>query len=404
VRFTTEHVELVHNPPYRDWSTCLTSGSTAALEVALRIFCNRGDTVLAEEYTYPGLTETAKIVGVRVCGVGMDAEGLKPDHLDRILSAWKRVAGPKPKMLYVIPSGQNPTGTSQSSERRRAIYDVAERHDLIIIEDDPYYFLHTGPFHDHEGSGEAGSVKAPEPYLHKLLPSYLSFDHSGRVVRLDSTSKILAPGLRAGWVTANTRVVEKFLSYQEFSTSVAGPTQLMLFTLLESSWGHRGFFTWLEHLSAAYRRRRDAVLRACEELLPRDTCQWVPPEYGMFLWIRLDLERPHGCEPGSETHRLRLLGIENDILGKVLENGVQVTKGSLFGTGDNDDTGIYFRLTFAAAAEEQLRGGVRRFAAAVSETLSLVATQSAPSVSVSTRQERVDRHAGVQGHIPVASG
>ena len=144
LRFATEHMELVHNPPYQNWGTCLSCGSTSALEVALRIFCNRGDTVLTERYTYPGMIEVARLVGVNALGVEMDAEGLLPDHLGRILRTWdKESRGFRPTVLYTIPSGQNPTGATQSLERKQAIYKVAEEYDLVIIEDDPYYYLQT---------------------------------------------------------------------------------------------------------------------------------------------------------------------------------------------------------------------------------------------------------------------
>ncbi|KAB8075192.1 pyridoxal phosphate-dependent transferase [Aspergillus leporis] len=209
LQFVSKHVENVHRPPYVDWSTSLTSGSTAALEVAYRIFCNRGDTVLTEKYTYPGAIEGAGLVGLRFEGVDMDAEGLRADSLQQALSEWDLSRGPKPRVLYTVPTGQNPTGATQSAERRNAIYDIAEEHDLVIIEDDPYYFLRMGVYQpDHETLAQAATE----------LPSYLSLDRSGRVIRLDSTAKILAPGLRAGWVTANAQIIEKFIAYQELTT------------------------------------------------------------------------------------------------------------------------------------------------------------------------------------------
>ncbi|KAH8429023.1 uncharacterized protein LDX57_006694 [Aspergillus melleus] len=238
LRFITEHVELVHNPPYSDWATFLSCGATAALEVAFRIFCNRGDTVLTEQYTYPGTLESATLNGIKVQGVEMDQDGLQPDALDAILCSWDVLESPKPRVLYTIPTGQNPTGFSQPLERRRAIYDVAERHDLIIIEDDPYYFLRMGPYHAANGSNSHSTEdKVSNETSHfQTIPSFLALDTSGRVVRLDSAAKILAPGLRAGWVTASAPIIEKFLAYQEVSTvSVSGPSQLMLWHLLDET-------------------------------------------------------------------------------------------------------------------------------------------------------------------------
>ncbi|KAH8423083.1 aminotransferase-like domain-containing protein [Aspergillus melleus] len=359
VRFVTEHVELVHNPPYADWGTVLTAGSTSALEIALRVFCNRGDTVLMERYTYPGAVEVAGLVGARVQGVDMDAEALSPDHLREVLRTWDEEArGPRPTVLYTVPSGQNPTGVTQSVERRRAIYQIAEEYDLVLIEDDPYYFLSLGdcPGRLQNDIGADG------------IPSYLSLDRAGRVVRLDSASKILAPGLRAGWVTASSLVIDKFLAYHEVSTvAVSGPTQLMLGKLLDETWGHQGFFSWLDRLSLSYRSRRDSLLEACGRYSPKEICDWVPPEYGMFLWIKLDWKEHPQFQGQTEFQDVepKLGGIEDRILSSALKNGAQVTKGSLFQCSKILADELHFRLTFAAALEDDLAEGVRIFANAL---------------------------------------
>ena len=138
VRFFTEHVQLIHNPPYNDWETCLTCGSTSALDITFRILCDRGDWILTESFTYSGALGAAKPLGLNVLGVEMDHEGLRPDDLSSKLLTWDASKGPKPRMLYTIPSGHNPTGTTQTTERRKAIYQIAEQHDILIIEDDPY--------------------------------------------------------------------------------------------------------------------------------------------------------------------------------------------------------------------------------------------------------------------------
>jgi aromatic amino acid aminotransferase I len=226
LRFVTEHIELVHDPPYADWGTCLTAGTTSALEIAFRMFCNKGDTILTEVYTYPGTLEVTKLVGLQTQGVNLDAEGASKADLLQILSTWDASRGPKPTVFYTIPSGHNPTGATQSLQRRREIYKIAEEHDLIILEDDPYYFLRLGTRPEQINNNHPGAS----------LPSYLSLDKSGRVVRLDSASKILAPGLRAGWVTAQASILDKFLAYHEVSTvAVSGPVQIMMWKLLDES-------------------------------------------------------------------------------------------------------------------------------------------------------------------------
>lgn len=365
LRFVTEHVELIHDPLYDDWESCLTCGTTSAIEIVLRMFCNRGDWILTEAYTYPGAIEAAKPLGVNIMGVEMDDKGLLPNDLHLKLCNWDADAkGPKPFVLYMIPSGHNPTGTTQTAERRRAIYQVAERHDLLILEDDPYYLLQ---LYDSTCTPVIDN-KVPlgaDEYLKRLPASYVSLDVSGRVIRFDSTSKILAPGLRCGWLTACSQIVEKFLAHTEFSmVAPSGPSQVMLYKLLDVTWGHDGFINWLAYLSQQYRHRRDTLIRACRRHLPSNVCHWTAPEIGMFLWIRLD---PYKISAARLDHRLEelqpwRLDVEDQIYLRAKENGVLVSKGSWFSTQNDQSSNVYFRLTFAATAESALDQAVERFA------------------------------------------
>jgi aromatic amino acid aminotransferase I len=375
LRFITEHVEIIHNPPYRDWSVSLTCGSTSAFEIALRIFCNRGDTILTEGYTYPGLLSTALLLGLHTLGVGMDDDGLIPEDLAAILRGWDGSKGQRPSVLYTIPSGQNPTGVTQSLKRKNDICRIAEEFDLVIIEDDPYYFLQIehdsdqvqNPLCDRQAASPTAAV-----YLSNLPPTFLSLDTSGRVVRLDSTSKILAPGLRGGWITSSLEIIDKFNSYQEVGpVAMAGPTQLMIWSLLDASWGHRGFMTWLASLSVHYRTRLESVLHACSQYLPANICQWSRPRNGMFLWIHL-ATKEHPIFRSQEWAnleepkiRLTIDDIESRIWSKACEEGVQVTKGSLFRATTSPTLALSFRLTYAAAAEMELKEGVKSFANAI---------------------------------------
>jgi aromatic amino acid aminotransferase I len=373
LRFITEHEEIIHNPPYQDWNVCLTCGSTSAIDIALRMLCNRGAAVFTEEFTYPGFLASAQLLGLHTVGVRMDDSGLIPEELARILRTWDDSKGSRPSVLYLIPSGQNPTGATQSLERKNAIYEVAEEYDLIIIEDDPYYFLQTG--HNYQTVSSTDIIGS---YISNLSPTFLSLDRSGRVIRLDSTSKILAPGMRAGWVTASKEIIEKFISYQEVGpVAMSGPTQLMLWNLLDAKWGHRGFIAWLEHLSRQYRSRLYITLEACEKYLPKDVCLWSPPHNGMFLWIHIAAEKhPELQSPGGsfcdDTDVGFMIGdIEARIWSRARDNGVQVTKGSLFSATKSSDSRISFRLTYAAADEIDLDEGVKCFANAVRKEFGL---------------------------------
>ena len=135
LRWITEHTEMVHSPPYEDWRCTMTIGSTSALDMALRILARPGDTMLYEEFTFSAAIETATPMGIAPAAVPMDDEGLLPDEMDALLSNWDEAArGRKPHLLYTIPTGQNPTGATQSAARRRALYAVCRKHDIFILE------------------------------------------------------------------------------------------------------------------------------------------------------------------------------------------------------------------------------------------------------------------------------
>jgi aromatic amino acid aminotransferase I len=285
LRFVTEHTEIVCNPPYADWQCSLSVGSTSALEQAYRMLCERGDHILTEEYTFVTAVETASPLGIKFVGVAMDSEGLLPESMDEILSNWdvNVRGGRKPHVLYTVPSGQNPTGATQSTDRRKAVYKVAQKHDMFILEDEPYYFLQMQPY-----TG-AGAPDAPAPannneFLRALVPTLISMDTDGRVMRLDSFSKVIAPGTRVGWITASEQIVERFVRHNETSNqNPSGLSQIILYKILDESWGHDGYLKWLINLRLEYTKRRNVILAACEKYLPGEIISWNPPDAGMFV-------------------------------------------------------------------------------------------------------------------------
>ncbi|KAI1802478.1 PLP-dependent transferase [Daldinia bambusicola] len=381
LRWVTEHTELVHGgggggPPYADWRCALTIGSTGALEQALRMFCDRArnDAVLTEEYSFSTALETMAPMGIRVFGVRMDGEGLLPGDMDEMLSSWDegaRGGARKPRVLYTVPSGQNPTGATQSEARRREIYAVCRKHDVYILEDEPYYFLQMQPY-----TGADGSAVPPpatvEEFLGGLVPSLLSMDVDGRVMRLDSFSKVIVPGARVGWITASEQIVERFIRHSECcSQGPSGISQLLMYKLVDETWDHEGYLKWLMHLRLEYTRRRDTMLAACEKHLPRDIVSWVPPAAGMFLWLKVD----HTKHPqaGSKS----ILEIEEAIFDSCIDKGVLAIRGSWFRAERDQEpsssSGLFFRTTFAAASEAAMDAAIERFGAAVRENFATAA-------------------------------
>lgn len=360
IRYLTEHTEIVHDPPYSDWDICLTSGSTSALDIALRMFTERGHYVITEEYTFSSAIESVVPLGAKMLGVKMDADGMLPEELDRVLSDWDESSrrAPKPFLMYTVPTGQNPTASTQSLERRREIYAVAEKHDLFILEDEPYYFLQMDPF----VSGRTHDVPSPfkpvavADFLANLVPSYLSIDTSGRVLRMDSFSKIIAPGSRCGWVTGSPKVIERFMRHNEVSAqNPSGFAMVPLHRLLDETWGHKGFLEWLMYIRAEYTRRRDIMVNACEEYLPREVASWVAPKAGMFHWISVDVTKhPLYLARGGKIDYATLLEIEEAVFVSTAEQGVLIARGSWFRAQRGTDTELFFRATFAAAPAEKI--------------------------------------------------
>jgi aromatic amino acid aminotransferase I / 2-aminoadipate transaminase len=381
LRFVTEHTEIVHHPLYSDWECCLTAGSTSGLDMVYRMFCNPGDHILMEEYTYSGALEGAHPLGLKIIGVKMDSDGLLPSDLDFVLSNWDKSPGApqKPFLLYTIPTGQNPTGASQSLDRRREIYAVAEKHDLYIVEDDPYYFLQLEEY-DAALPQEIGRLPGfePEPteaFLSQLLPSYLSLDTSGRVLRLDSTAKTLAPGLRCGWMTASSQVVQRFLYHQDVSTvQPSGASQLIMYKVVDEAWGHKGFLQWLMFLRYDYTRRRNIMLSACEQYLPREVCTWDIPRAGMFHWIELKWQEHPVMKRACRTYRTEEANrraLEERIFRTAVRKGVLYCQGSWFRAENTLDDRMFLRTTFSAAPLDKVREAIERLGSALKEEFEL---------------------------------
>lgn len=244
-----------------------------------------GEHLLVEQYTYTTVFETGLPLGFKFAQIRMDKDGLLPEDLDHVLSTWDEAArgGKKPRLLYTIPTGQNPAGMTQPLPRRQAIYRVAQKHDIFIVEDDPYYFIQM-PVYQPGATTTTTLVTSVEEYAKTLVPSYLRLDTDGRVLRMDSFSKIIAPGARMGWVTASDQVIERMLRAHEVSVqNPSGFSQVAIFKLLNDSWGHLGLIKWLAHLRGEYTKRRDALLEAYDTFLPREIVSWVPPTSGFFV-------------------------------------------------------------------------------------------------------------------------
>jgi len=236
---------------------------------------------------------------------------------------------------------------------------MAQKHDLYILEDEPYYFLQMQPY----TGPNAPDVPLPSnhaEFIKALIPSFLSMDVDGRVLRLDSFSKVIAPGTRVGWVVGCEQIVERFIRHHEVSTqNPSGISQVVLFKLLDESWGHGGYLDWLLYIRIEYTKRRDSICHACETYLPTEIASWNPPAAGMFHWIKLrwHLHPLYDNEPSYAN----LLKVEDSIFHAAIDRGVLVSKGSWFRAESGTDNEMFFRATFAAAPADKVAEAISRF-------------------------------------------
>ena len=235
-------------------------GSQQALDLVTRVFCDPGDVILAEAPSYVGAIGTFRAYQVQVVHVTMDEFGIVPQALREAIAGC-RAAGKRVKFLYTIPNYQNPTGVTQSLERRRELIAIAHELDILIVEDNPYGLLAI------EG----------EP-----MPALRSMD-ADRVVYLGSFSKTFAPGFRVGWALAPHAVREKLTLAQE-SATLAPPvfSQFAISTYLHQ-------FDWRAQIQVyrdMYRARRDAMLQGLAENMP-EGATWTHPAGGFFVWVTL---------------------------------------------------------------------------------------------------------------------
>lgn len=352
---------MVHNVPYEEWDVALTIGNTQSWEACIRTFCNPGDSILLEEFTFPSAVECAKNLQVNFVPVKMDAYGIIPSALDELLANWDS-SKPLPKLLYTICTGQNPTGSSLNNERRREIYKIACKYDFIIVEDEPYYFLQMEEYKQ----GAESSVKSQthEEFLSALVKSFISMDVEGRVLRLDSLSKVLAPGSRIGWIVGQKPLLERFIRLHEVSIQAPSGFSQSIVQGLLARWGQSGYIDWLIALRKEYTIKRDFTIKCLEKNMPKEVVSWTPPIAGMFFTITIDASK----HPKFEEFGKDPLKIEDAVYEHGLKEGCLMIPGSWFlapNAEKSKEPHFFFRGTYAAVPLETLGVGLERFAKAI---------------------------------------
>lgn len=258
----------------------ITAGVSEGLDQLCTLCTQPGDVALVESPTYHLAVRILRDHPLELIAVPADDAGPNVDALKARLVAFRR-EGRRPRLLYVIPTFNNPTGLSLSAERRRALIEVAVDEGFLIVEDDVYRDLaYDGP---------------PPPSLWSLAPA-------GVVARLGSFSKTVAPGLRLGWLTAAPSLVERLADsgLRDSSGGVNHFTAMAVAALC----GAGGYEVSVARLTAAYRTQRDALLGALAEHLPPGAA-WARPAGGFFVWITL----PVGVDAAALLPRAEAAGV-----------------------------------------------------------------------------------------------
>lgn len=306
----------------------ITSGSQQALDFVGRLFVNRGDFIVVESPTYVGALQAWNAYGAQYIPVRTDEHGMIVDELEAAL----RVG---PKFIYVLPNFQNPSGSTLSLERRMQLIRIADKYGVPIIEDDPYGQLR------YEGEHIPSIVALDSEYRGPNGGHY-----SGNVIYLSTFSKLLAPGLRLGWVIAPAEVIQKLvLSKQAADLHTSSFNQ---YIALEAAKG--GFLD--EHVKvirATYKERRDVMIEMMEEMFPAGVT-WRKPKGGMFLWSIL----PEGMDSA-------------EVLKRAIEKKVAFVPGEAFhpiGGGRNT-----MRLNFSYSSPKTIREGITRLGNTLKELI-----------------------------------
>ncbi len=315
----SQRLKRLYNIGTEDDDTIIVTGGQQGIELTCKVMCNEGDVVICENPSFIGALNAFRSLGAELKGVPLKDDGIDLEALEAALKS-----SPRAKLLYLIPSFQNPAGITSTLENRKAVYELARKYDIVIIEDNPYGDLRF------EGEN---------------VPSYKSFDVDGRVVYCGSFSKILSSGMRVGTLTANKELVSKIVvakQVEDVHTNVF--FQMVCARYMQEC----DLEAHIEKIRALYRHKSSLMLKALDEYMPADV-KFTRPQGGIFLWCSL----PEGYELSEFVKRCS-------------EKNVFVVPGAAFLPDESEPTRS-FRLNYSMPSDEEIERGIKLLAQVVEE-------------------------------------
>lgn len=302
----------------------VTTGSQQALDLLGKTLISPGDKVIVEGPTFLATIQCFRLYGAELISAPIDGNGVKTDELEKL------IAEHKPKFVYLIPTFGNPSGAMLSAERRKAVLEMAVKHNTLVVEDDPYGDLYFGD--------------APPPSLLNLSATVPG--SRDLLVHCGSLSKVLSPGLRVGWMIAPAELLAKATMCKQFSD--AHTSTFAQATAAQYLKAGRMPST-LAHVRKVYAERAQAMGDALRKELG-DAIDFVQPQGGLFVWARL-------TGAGGKV-------ADGNVLAKrAIEKGVAFVPGTPFFCANPDHA--TFRLSFATADADKIREGVARLGQAL---------------------------------------
>jgi len=295
------------------------SGAQQVMDFACKVLCNEGDTIITEAPTFVGALNTFRSYQVNIVGVDMDEDGINIEKLEHALRTQKNV-----RMIYLIPTFQNPTGRTMSLAKRQACYELAKKYNVPILEDNPYG--------ETRFSGEA-------------LPDIKSLDDQGLVIYAGTFSKILSPGLRVGFVMAPHEIISKMVVAKQCNDV---HTSILSQMICHRFMTEYDFYAHLDRLKVVYGKKSGIMLEQLDRLLAGKLL-YTRPEGGLFVWGEL----PEGVDMLKFVSTL-------------IEHKLAVVPGNAFMINSADKTQA-FRMNFSTPSDEQLVRGVEIMAEVVAK-------------------------------------